>query len=90
MKIDLKIGHLHAYPNSDLQFENLDFRSHDMKERYKRKLRDSKANGSDSISIDNMSFAQSFLSGGRSMGMSSAAMSVKTPNTHGSKSLYSK
>lgn len=86
MKVDLKIGFLHAYPNSDLQFENLDFKGHDLKDRAMRAVRDADY----SSQFDKLSTFSYFTKGSKSLASEYRA-SVRTPNTHaGNKSVISK
>ena len=75
----MKIGCLHAYPNSDLQFENVDFSNANgnNQDRYTRRIRKTEKNLLDQ-SLDKLSTVYS--TGGKSFG--TCYLSGKTPNTY--------
>ncbi|CDW91113.1 UNKNOWN [Stylonychia lemnae] len=85
IKLDLKIGFLHSFPNGDLQFENYDQPENYENERFEpRQLQQ----GQNDNPYETYSILQSNAS--KSIAGYSHQFSVRTPQTYGEKSVYSK
>ncbi len=83
VKLDLKIGFLHCYPNGDFQFENYDYSQEDADQRRFEKRQIQEQNSSDAY-MNKVSNVLSSAS--KSIGFTSCNISVMTPFTVRAKS----
>ena len=84
IKIDIKIGFLHCYPSGELYFENKNEEITTDQLAKRNKQREDSSNLTDN-QLDKISTL--FSSGARTQNLKSCYMSVKTPQTHATKSI---